>query len=114
MDLVGRTIDWWRRRHITAARFVRARTVAQRSELPLHLHRRTLYVVGTMERPKWAIIVCPCGRNHQIDLPTTPGPTGKQWDLTADSTGVTVHPSVDVQAATRCHFWLRKGTVQWV
>lgn len=112
MDLVGSIIDWWRRRRRTPARFVRTRTVLQRAELPRHLQRRTVYVIGTSEHPKWVVFVCPCGDHHQIDLPTAPGPSGKLWKI--DTADVTVDPSVDVDAATRCHFWLRDGTVRWV
>lgn len=85
--------------------------VPSRSELPRTLPRRQLILIG--KPAKWAVLACPCGRDHAINLNL--GNIGtSRWTVSRDE-GVTITPSIDVQDATgRCHFWLREGRVHWV
>ncbi|MHB1090840.1 MAG: DUF6527 family protein [Ilumatobacteraceae bacterium] len=114
MDFIGNCIDLWRRLRLTPARYPNTKTVTRRSDLPQNLHRRILYIIGNSTDLKWIIFMCPCGRNHQIDLSTSSEPTVAQWRLDDEKRSPTIHPSVDIQANRRCHFWLRDGSVYWV
>jgi hypothetical protein len=92
------------------ARYTRVVEAAGREQLPDHLHPRRVYALGTP--PKWAILECPCGRGHQIQL-NLAHPGRAQWTLLTESQGPSLRPSIDVRDIRRCHFWLRNGTVHW-
>ncbi|MGH9156350.1 MAG: DUF6527 family protein [Acidimicrobiales bacterium] len=82
--------------------------VARRS--PIRYHAAPLVLIGSP--PKWAVLSCPCGTDHKIDLNL--GNVGTtRWSI-RQTEPPSVHPSIDVQnSARRCHFWLRDGRVQW-
>lgn len=108
-----RVIDWWRRRRWTKARYSRLAYFSGRSEAPVLPPRRTLAIVGSPDRPKWAVFACPCGHGHSIvvNLSSTRGPV---WRLKVEEGGPSLHPSVDaLTGERRCHFYLRKGHVHW-
>lgn len=105
-------IDWWRRsRFSRSPRLNGVLHVATRSEIPDPLPRRSVVLVGSP--PKWAILKCPCGGDHDIDL-NLGNPGAPRWSI-QDDKRVSIRPSVDVQDPDgRCHFWLRDGRVRWV
>ncbi len=108
-----RVIDWWRRRRWTKARYSRLAYFSGRSEAPELPSRRTLAIVGSPDRPKWAVFACPCGYGHSIvvNLSSTRRPA---WRLRVEEGGPSLHPSVDsLTDGRRCHFWLRVGRVHW-
>lgn len=112
--LKDRVIDWWRRRRWTKARYSRMAYFSGRSEAPELPPRRTLAVVGSPTRPKWAVFACPCGHGHSIalNLSSTRRPA---WRLVVEDGEPSLHPSVDsLTDRRRCHFWLRDGHVHWV
>lgn len=88
-------------------------TLASRSDLPANMNPRRLYQLG--EPGKWAVMTCPCGRGHLIEL-NLAHPGRAQWQVNSQSGGgaPSVRPSVDVRAERRCHFWLCDGRVRWV
>lgn len=88
-------------------------TVTDRAMLPVELHPRRLYVVGA-RRPKWALLDCPCGRGHTIELNLT-NPTRSRWEVTTGKDGrPSIHPSIDFQGQPQCHYWLKDGRIHWV
>ena len=88
-------------------------TVASRAELPEDLHPRCIYILGG-KTPKWALLDCPCGRGHIIELNLT-NPARTRWKVTSNEVGQpSVHPSIDYQAQPRCHYWLKDGRIHWV
>lgn len=113
MDRVNsRLIDLWRRSPLSRRpRIDSIRHCASRADMPEPLPRRNIVVIGSP--PKWAVIACPCGTGHTIDL-NLANPQTEQWRLqAADPPSIT--PSIDVKDPSgRCHFWLRDGRVQWV
>lgn len=87
--------------------------VADRSGLPDLLDPRCVYILGTT-KAKWAILDCPCGRGHTIEL-NLANPARTRWKVTTNQSGQPcIHPSVDYQGQPRCHYWLRDGRVHWV
>ncbi len=116
MDLVTGLIDWKRRRRSEPrARYPAVIHVETRAELPIELSRRVIYTIGSPAKPKRALFICPCGHDHHIDLPiaTDPHEIGT-WHLSPETRGPTFSPSIDiVDRGRRCHFWLRRGTIQW-
>lgn len=87
--------------------------LADRSGLPEHLDPRCVYVLGATT-PKWALLDCPCGRGHTIEL-NLANPARTRWQVTTNNTGQpSVHPSIDYRGNPRCHYWLRDGRIHWV
>jgi Family of unknown function (DUF6527) len=65
--------------------------------------------IGPPSDAKWAVLACPCGTGHTIDLNI--GNDGIPMSRVLGA----VSPSIDVQdPAGRCHFWVRNGRVEWV
>lgn len=87
--------------------------VAYGDEVPSRLPRRTAVAVSRDgERPDWVAFDCPCARRHRVLLNMSPSrrPT---WRL-SDLHPMTILPSVDiVDAAGRCHYFIRDGRVSW-
>lgn len=109
-----RLIDWWRRRRWTTPRYPNLTYVPSRSDLPELPARRTVVVVGNAECPKWAVFACPCGHVHAIAVNLSPA-RHPSWRLEVNEGRPTLSPSVDcLPEGRRCHFWLRRGRVQWV
>ena len=111
-----RTINWSRRaRRAPSARFTRIRILNARSDLPSELDPKCVYQIG--KPGKWAILECPCGRGHQLELNLV-HPGRARWRLSSSrpnkTKAPTLRPSVDYLGAKRCHFWLREGRVTWV
>lgn len=108
-----RVIDWWRRRRWTKARYPRLAYFSGRSETTELPPRRTLAVIGSPNRPKWAVFACPCGNGHSIAINLSPA-RRPVWRLKVEKKGPSLHPSVDsLTDERRCHFWLREGRVHW-
>src|SRR5882672_322779 len=63
---------------------------------------------------KWACMRCPggCGERIQLSLSAKRRP---RWSVTIDAIGrPTVTPSVNVLNDCQCHFWIRRGAIDWV
>lgn len=106
-----RPLDWWRRWR--NRRFKAVIYYENRRDLPARVARHTIAVVGTQERPKWAVFECPCGRGHQITLNLSPARL-PYWQLEGDGRAPSLRPSVDSYSPYRCHYWIRRGRVRWV
>lgn len=102
--------NWWlrwrRRRFDTVIYYENQRDV------PDPIPRRTITIVGTRERPKWAIFDCPCGRGHQITLSLTAAHK-PSWQFEGDARAPSLRPSVDSYSPYSCHYWIRAGRVRW-
>lgn len=95
------------------SRVTRIVAVANRADLSEFLNPRRIYVLGSATA-KWALLDCPCGRGHTIEL-NLANPARTRWKVTANKTGQpSVHPSIDYQGQPRCHFWLKDGRIHWV
>lgn len=112
MDLTRRLVNFTRRcRNEPPAKYTQVVEAAGRDELPIRLHPRRIYLLGSPA--KWVILECPCGHGHQIQL-NLAHPDRAQWALLVeDGKGPSLRPSIDVRAERRCHFWLRDGIVDW-
>jgi hypothetical protein len=70
--------------------------------------------VGSKVRPKWAVIACPCGCGHvlNVNLMKSVRPS---WDLTFHSDGtISLLPSLWVRdARCRSHFFLYRNRIVW-
>lgn len=110
---MGHLIDWWRRRAWSQPRYPDVHRLALRSDAPVLPPRRQLLVIGPANRPKWALMACPCGHGHPLAMNLSPK-RRPFWTLEIDSKGPTLRPSVDSRLSERrCHFWLRSGQVTW-
>jgi hypothetical protein len=93
--------------------FVRVHLVPELHDVPELLDSKTVYVAGSLELPKWAVLTCPCPRHHPVTL-SLQRPHRVWWSIRQGDGGPTIHPSIDVQAEERCHYWVRDGRVTWV
>lgn len=111
--VTSRAVRAYRRARRTArARYTQAIAVTSRADLPETLHPRRIYLLGGTTL-KWALLDCPCGRGHVIEL-NLANPTRTRWKVSTRSSGPSLHPSIDYQGETRCHYWLRDGRIDWV
>jgi hypothetical protein len=111
--VTSKLIDGWRRRRRTSPRIDELTFHEGHATMPEQIPRHTLAIVGTLERPKWAVFECPCGRGHQLALNLSPR-AFPFWTVTQYEHGPSLSPSVDSHRPARCHFWLRDGRVNWV
>lgn len=105
--LINRFVRWLFRRR----RIVGVKVIASRSDLPENL-KGWLYVVGT-ERPKWAVLQCPCRCGEQIDvnLMTSRRP---HWKLSLRDSVATLSPSLWMpESKCGSHFHLRDNRIDW-
>ncbi|MGH1564559.1 DUF6527 family protein [Mumia sp. DW29H23] len=105
-------VNWSRRaRHRPRARIVKVVFVTGRGDLPAAMNPRRIYRLGNPG--KWAVLECPCGRGHVIELNLAHAGRDR-WTLTTDPEGrPSTRPSIDSRGASRCHFWLRGGRIDW-
>lgn len=95
------------------SRITQVVVVANRGELPEHLDPGCVYVLGATT-PKWALLDCPCGHGHNVEL-NLANPARTRWKVTTNNTGQpSIHPSIDYRGQPRCHYWLRNGRIHWV
>lgn len=72
-----------------------------------------LIVVRDGALTKWACFRCPggCGERIQLSLNSARRP---RWSVSLDwLRRPSLEPSVRQMNACRCHFWVRKGRVEW-
>ena len=83
-------------------------------DLPDHLDRGALYVVGEGGYSWSAGLLCPCGCGEAIQLNLVP-PGPPLWRVRTYSDGTsTISPSIWRNIGCMSHFWIRRGRVMWV
>lgn len=89
-------------------------TITRVDDLPERPARGVLYVAEE-EGTAWAAsMACPggCGQVLHMNLLPDMAPV---WRLTEHAEGAaTLHPSVWRREGCGCHFWLRRGRIEWV
>lgn len=109
--LTAALVDAWRRGALSQPTYPRVMVVPSQGDVPTPLPRRKVVLIGSP--PKWAVMACPCGHNHRIDLNLAHGDRAR-WTVEGRRRP-SISPSVDVKnPGSRCHFWLRGGQVRWV
>ena len=86
--------------------------VGAADELPDHLPKKGVVLVGDEGNPTWAAFDCPCRKGHRliINLDRSRLPV---WTIDATKP-LTILPSIDDIAPDRqCHFWVRRGRIRW-
>ena len=74
---------------------------------------RSLYITELRHLRKWASFRCPggCGKIVRLQLTGTSYP---RWTVRTDWLGrATLDPSVRQLTACGCHFWVRRGSIDW-
>ena len=74
---------------------------------------RSIYITELRHLRKWASFRCPggCGKTVRLQLTGTSFP---RWKIRTDWIGrATLCPSVRQLTTCGCHFWIRKGRVDW-
>jgi hypothetical protein len=86
--------------------------VESRGDLPERLGS-SIYIVGG-DKPKWAVLECPCRCGEQIDVNLMVA-RRPSWQLTVKGNTVTLNPSLwmpDHKCGS--HFWIRDNKIPWV
>lgn len=81
-------------------------------DLPGKIRKKTLYIVGTKEEPWQVELLCPCGCEDKIILPTNDS-MRPRWSLKVDDGTPSLWPSVFRSKGCKSHFFLTKGYVEW-
>ena len=72
-----------------------------------------LVLVKNGDVQKWACLKCPGGCGQEISLSLNPE-RRPRWSVSGDWFGrPNVEPSIHQTNACRCHFWIRRGQVDW-
>lgn len=83
-------------------------------DLPDHLERKCLYVVGAPSCPHYAAMACPHRRCATVLTMNLLPDDHPQWRLAVNQQGApTLAPSVWRRTECGCHFFLRKGRIDW-
>ncbi|MCZ2390335.1 MAG: hypothetical protein LC113_04575 [Acidobacteria bacterium] len=104
--LLRRVANWWRG-------LPRPYTTIRCEEIEGEPFEHAFYVLGSVN--EWALILlCPCGCGEEIQLNLLPEARpcwaiSEHWDST-----ISVSPSVWRLEGCRSHFWIRKGSIDWV
>ena len=87
--------------------------IVERHPASEELHAGELVVVQDGERRKWVCLRCPGGCGERIQLTLAPH-RRPRWLVRLDwLRRPSVTPSVRQINDCRCHFWIRRGRVQW-
>ena len=73
----------------------------------------SLYITQVGHLRKWASFRCPgkCGKIVRLRLASSESP---HWNVATDWLGrTTISPSVRQLTDCACHFWIRRGRVEW-
>lgn len=80
---------------------------------PASVAASDLVVVRDGEHLKWACMRCPGGCGADIKLSLNPS-RRPRWTVVRDWLGrPSVSPSVHRRDGCGCHFWIRRGRVEW-
>lgn len=115
MDAVRRLLDVLRAlfRRPDDRQFRTVIRVPELRDVPEVLDPHILYVAGSRALPKWAVLLCPCERPHQVTLSLQPTHRHR-WRVRDGWRGPSLYPSIDVANWRRCHYWVRDGRIIWV
>lgn len=82
-------------------------------DLPDHLRKRRVYLVGEEGAAWQAALLCPCGCEAHIQLSLVER-DDPSWRATVHQGGlVTLHPSIWRIKGCRAHFFVRRGRIAW-
>src|SRR4051812_41275445 len=80
---------------------------------PAAMRPGELFVVGPRRNPKWATFLCPSGCGTPLLLSLSAGKRPR-WSVALDWLArPSLAPSVRRTDGCRCHFWLRRGSIEW-
>lgn len=84
-------------------------------DLPEHVTRDTIYIIGGKRHPFQAAIVCPRRRCRQIIYLDISPDLQNRWLVIEHPSGeISLHPSVHVtRRRCKCHYWVRRGRICW-
>lgn len=107
---------------LTVARLLRAigllradllTRVADRMPADMEIKSGELVVVESDGFRKWACLKCPGGCGVKIALSLNPN-RRPRWHVAADwFARPSIEPSVHQMNDCRCHFWVRRGVIEW-
>ncbi|WP_152498351.1 DUF6527 family protein [Roseovarius sp. THAF8] len=100
-------------RHLRLLRFDFLTTKTSSLPNPTTVVPESLTVVESGNVKKWACLKCPGGCGEVISLSLNPNQRPR-WSVAEDIwSRPTVHPSVHQKNKCGCHFWIKKGQVNW-
>lgn len=84
-----------------------------RTDNPIRVHNRIIYIVQDGAESDALVFKCPCGckKTIQLNLLTDARPC---WSFSLQKGKITIYPSIRATGGCRSHFVIRKGTVVWV
>jgi hypothetical protein len=75
---------------------------------------KTIFIVGTKKNPKWAMMKCPCGCGDSINICLMKGHY-LNWKIGFDKLKrISFSPSIRKLDNCKSHFFIIKGSINWV
>jgi hypothetical protein len=110
MVALGR-VRWWH--WLPRRRWRIVASVPAADEVPAHLPRHGVVIVGDVTHCKWIAFDCPCRARHRIML-NSDANRRPRW-LIARQSPLSLYPSIDAFGSNgRCHYIIRDGNLRWV
>lgn len=104
--------DFFRSTRKGDAKFDGVQYYASHSALPAVPVKDEIAIVGTAGNAKWAVFDCPCRSGHVVQLNLQPSHRPR-WRVSLNGGKPSLFPSVRLDAAPYCHYWIRSGDVLW-
>ena len=82
------------------------------AEPPVTARRGGLYLVGEVNDPWAAVLMCPCGCDARTELLLCPG-SETFWRVSGAATATSLTPSVWRTSGCRSHYFVRRSRIEW-
>ena len=103
-------IFWWQWLPVFRWRIVVV--VESADEIPKHLPKNGVVLVGQIAKPKWVAFDCPCRTGHRILLNADKN-RRPYWSVSLAGR-LTINPSIDFYNTQKhCHYFIRNGRIDW-
>ena len=84
-------------------------------DLPEHITKNTIYIIGGRKYPFYAVVTCPRKKCKKLPHLEISHKFEKRWKVTETKQGVlSLNPSIYItDSSCKCHYWVKKGHIVW-
>lgn len=82
-------------------------------DYPEEIKRNTIYIVGTIVNPQYAVFQCPCKCGRIVELNLNPD-SSPCWTINWSPFGtISISPSIWRKQGCESHFFIKRSSVIW-